>query len=219
MNPQYFESQIRVAIVKEFPVRSTLLPTKTGAVLISPIKFNDSQIKTLKQFNVTDIVAPSDIHHLFVLDAHKIFPNAKLWKVEGLERKRSDVSWTGTLGVDRWPHNEIKVFKIEGAEKLNEHVFLHEPSKTLVVTDLMFNIRNPKGLGAKIILTLGGAYDRMAVSRLWKIAVKNKAKFIASLQRLFEHDFDRIAVAHGEIIERNGKQLLKEALSERGFNI
>lgn len=216
MNPLYFESSTKVGLVN-FPIRSTLLPHKGGAVLISPIDFNEIQIQLLKQFTVTDIVAPSDIHHLFILDAQKIFPNARLWRVPGLEKKRPDVPWTHVFGESQWPIDEIKVLPIDGAPKLNEHLFFHSPSQTLVITDLLFNLVRPPGLAAKIIFTVMGTYNGLAMSRLWSVAIKDKTKFRASIEKILKLNFENLALAHGGNVQGEGKRLLMGALAERGF--
>lgn len=217
MNPLYFESSTKVGLV-EFPIRATLLPHKGGAVLISPIEFNEAQVQVLKQFNVTDIVAPSDIHHLFILDANKLFPGARLWRPPGLEKKRPDVPWTHVLGKSPWLIEEIKVLPVEGAPKINEYLFFHSPSKTLVVTDLLFNVIRPEGVAAKIIFTIMGTYNGLAMSRLWKVAIQDKAKFKASVEEVLKLDIENLALAHGGNVALDGKRLLLGALAERGFN-
>lgn len=216
MNPLYFESSTKVGLV-EFPIRSTLLPHKDGAVLISPINFNEAQVHSLKQFNVTDIVAPSDIHHLFILDAQKIFPSARLWRVPGLEKKRPEVPWTHVLGESKWLIEEIKVLPIDGASKLSEHLFFHLPSKTLVVTDLLFNVVRPPGLAAKIIFSIMGTYNGFAMSRLLKVAITDKSKFRSSIEKVLKFEIENLALAHGNNVQGDGKRLLMGALAERGF--
>ncbi len=217
MNPLYFESSTKVGLVV-FPIRSTLLPHGGGAVLISPIDFNDAQVQVLKQFTVTDIVAPSDIHHLFVLDAQKIFPNARIWRVPGLEKKRPDVAWTHVFGESKWLVDEIKVLPIDGAPKLSEHLFFHTPSSTLVITDLVFNVIRPAGLAAKIIFTIMGTYNGLAMSRLWSVAIRDKVKFRSSIEKVLKLDIENLALAHGGNVQGDGKRLLMGALAERGFN-
>jgi hypothetical protein len=62
-----------------------------------------------------------------------------------------------------------------------------------------------------------GTYNGLAMSRLWKVAMKDRKAFEDSIGKVLEWDFDRIVVAHGAVIERDGKRLLRGCLAERGF--
>jgi len=42
------------------------------------------------------------------------------------------------------------------------------------------------------------------IDRPMRWAVQDKAAFMESLQKIFESDFDRIIVAHGSILEKDG---------------
>jgi hypothetical protein len=85
------------------------------------------------------------------------------------------------------------------------------------VGDLCFNLHRPTGWAAPIALRLLGNYDRFAISRSFWFFVKNKARFKHSVAKIFEWDFERIAMSHGEVIEKDGKSLLKKALQASGL--
>jgi hypothetical protein len=112
---------------------------------------------------------------------------------------------------------ELSLIKLEGMPSYNEVVFLHHASKSLIVTDMCFNIRKPEGLGAKIIFGLFGTYDRFAVSRLFKMMIKDKAALKKSIDEVLSCDFDNIIVSHGENIIGGANEKLRAALAERGF--
>ena len=98
-----------------------------------------------------------------------------------------------------------------------ESVFMHQASRTLIVTDLAFNIEDPLGFGAWLILSIFGTHGRFAVSRLYTKLIKDRARFEASLARLRGLDFDNLVPSHGSILRGNAKAKLTEALRERGF--
>lgn len=214
----YFESEIKMPLMK-LPLRATLLQGNGFLILVSPIQFTAAQVEEIKKKGeVTDIVAPSLFHHSFVPQALEHFPKATLWAAPGLPEKRTDIRWHKVLEKDPWPYvAEVETSLLSGAPKLNEVVFLHKPSKTLIVTDMCFNLQNSRGLGAYLILSLFGTYRKFGVSKFWLNFVKNREQFRSSALAVLEWDFDKIVMAHGEIVTSGGKALLQRALAERGL--
>lgn len=199
----------------QLPVRTTVVQLKTARVMISPgSMLTESQLRGAGE--VTDIVAPSLIHTAGMARAAAAFPNARLWGVAGAAAKHPELKWHGVLGVDSWPFDaELKALPLAGMPKLNETVFVHTESRTLIVTDLVFNIEEPKGAGAWIILNIFGTWKRLAVSRLFLKYVTDDAAFRASIKALITHDFDRLAPSHGAVVERGAKDKIIAALRER----
>ncbi len=94
---------------------------------------------------------------------------------------------------------------------LDEHVFFHPASRTLVVTDLVFNVHACPGF-MPLLLRLVGAWKRVAQSRVWRFATKDRAAAAASIAEVLAWDFDRLVMAHGEVIESGARAELGEAL-------
>jgi hypothetical protein len=217
MSIQFFESEMSMPGMV-LPIRSVWIKENGRSILISPIDMNAATIGTVQaQGGVTDIVAPNLMHNKFVPQAVKNFPKAIVWGVEGFKEKRPDIKWDRELTKKSWPYpNILDVVEVKGAPSLNETAFLHKETKTLIVADLCFNLLNPKGWNAGIVLRMFGTYKRFAVSRLFLKYVKDKAAFRRSLDELFTWDFDRIVMSHGEVIPQDGKARLRSALQERG---
>ena len=201
----------------KLPVTSVALRTSRGVVLVSPGKNIPEQAGTLSSFGrVTDIVAPNLLHHASIHLAQKTFPEATLWGVEGFQKKRQDVAWDKILDAKSWSYSdEIRAFPLAGAPKINECVFLHLKSKTLVVTDLFFNLVDAKGIGAWMILNMFGTYRRFGISSFYLRYVKDKAAFKNSLKIIAACDFESIVVTHGEPVTENAKAAFTSALKER----
>jgi hypothetical protein len=122
------------------------------------------------------------------------------------------------LSPATWPYREeLPALELDGMRKVRELVFLHRASRTLIATDLCFNLVESKGLAARIVLGLFGTFGRFAVSRLYLSYLTDRARFEASLRTLLEWEFDNIVMGHGSAIEGRGKDLLVAALRERGF--
>lgn len=195
------------------PARCTALACGDGRVaLISPLPLTDDDARTLDGLgNVAWVVAPNGMHHLHVRGAAERFPEARVLLARGLEAKvPSGVASEPLEGAGFGA--EVRALTVAGAPALAETVFLHVPSKTLVVTDLVFNLRETKGLLTPLILTVVGARGRFAQSRALRFMVKDRDALALSFEEILAMDFDRIVMAHGEVLASGAKDALAGAL-------
>ena len=213
-----FDGTIRMPL-GNFPVRSTFVRTSKGNVLISPTPDLEEHAALMTSLGgVQYLVAPSLIHHKYFADAVRLFPAAERWGVAGFETKRPDIQWQKFFDRDEWPlENELDAYVLDGVPDLNETVFIHAASQTLIATDLIFNVGKPGNLFAKLMLTMLGTYGRFAVSRYWKKQIKDPTAFGVSMALVMDAEFDRVIMAHGKILETGGKHQMREALSARGL--
>jgi hypothetical protein len=133
-----------------FPVRMTGVRLPDGAMwLHSPISLDDRAVQQIEALGpVRYLVAPSLIHTRFLAEAQRRWPEARLYGVAGLRHKLPELRVDEELGPQApsaW-QAVLRPFPIDGAPQLGEVVFLHEPSKTLLVTDLVFNVLDPANL-------------------------------------------------------------------------
>lgn len=125
---------------------------------------------------------------------------------------------TGTLESD-WPYTD-EVACISFLNSLaSESIFIHHRSKTLLVTDMAFNMasgdfKNP--IERPLIGKLNGILDQFGPSILTKfVAARSKKDVAIALAKIGSHDFERVIVSHGKIVEKNGKKRFLEAYSKR----
>lgn len=204
-------SELRMGPGFYLPVRSTVLTLENGELaVISPVKMSDETVAQIDAVGrVTHLVAPNLLHHLFLGPAIARWPGARIHGVKGLARKRADLTFHEVLGENEAALGQsVACVALEGAPQMNEVVLLHKPSRTLVVTDLIFNIQEPKGALTALFLRIMGTYRRLNVSRLVRLAMKDRARVAASTQRIASLDFDRLIVAHGAILETDAKRRL-----------
>jgi hypothetical protein len=112
---------------------------------------------------------------------------------------------------------EVRVLLIDGMPAVREHVFLHVPSRTLIVADLVFNFAPSSGWTAFFRRTLMGVKEQPDSARLYPMQVKDRAAYDGSIRELLTWDFDRIVVGHREVVETNGKDGLKRGLAAKGM--
>jgi hypothetical protein len=196
--------------------RMTIVRLADGTLIVhSPIRLTDElRAAAASAGRVRFIVAPNRFHHLFVTDWQKAYPDAQTFCAPGLDTKRADLKFTGILGDDSltaWGDEIDQVF-MRAFPPLNETVFFHRKTRTLIFTDLLFNIVRHDSAYARFLLRLDGAFQGPAVPRSFKLLLRRRrGECNAFLQRLLSWDFDRAILAHGEIIESGAKPLIARA--------
>ncbi|MDB6032902.1 MAG: Methanol oxidation protein [Verrucomicrobiales bacterium] len=127
-----------------------------------------------------------------------------------------------STGLDTYPFdeilpaawgNEISVLKLEGIPKLQEIVMLHRPSRTLIVADLVFNWGPTDSWWENFVRRrMMGIARFPGMSRLFRMNIRNHSAFANSVDTMLSWDFDRLVVAHGEVISTGAKRALSKAL-------
>ncbi|PWZ00661.1 hypothetical protein BCV70DRAFT_199928 [Testicularia cyperi] len=126
--------------------RSIAIKMRDGKLWVVPSTPLDGPTKTKIDAlgQVAYLVAPDNVHHLFLKDFHAAYPSAKVVGTEGHEEKRPDVKFDGIYGKD--PEGTMYGYENELVPQYfptfaNKDVaFLHKDSKTLITADLLFNL-------------------------------------------------------------------------------
>jgi hypothetical protein len=91
-------------------------------------------------------------------------------------------------------------------------VLFHRPSRTLVVTDLCFNVQRSPSRVARAFFRANGMWRRFGPSRMIRlVAVSDRAALRHSLEQILGWDFERIVPGHGDVLERGGPAALRAA--------
>jgi Domain of unknown function (DUF4336) len=187
-----------------------------GLWLHSPVKLDEEKRKAVDALGpVRFLVAPNTMHHLFLGDWAAAYPSARVLAPARLRQKRPDlridVELSDVMDVGQSPTLELLL--AHGIPKLEEFVFLHRPSRTLLLTDLAFNIHDSPSWLARTYLKWSGAYGRLAPTKLLKSMVKDRAALRAWRDRVLQWDFDRVVPCHGQVLERGGREAMREAFA------
>jgi hypothetical protein len=193
--------------------RMTVLRLGDGSLLIhSPIALDESLKREIDKLGlVGHIVAPNLFHHLHAGDAARVFPEAKLHGAAGLRKKRPDLRLDATLGEKSEPawHDDLETLTIEGT-LLGETIFWHKPSGTLVTADLIENFESADDWWTRFYLKAGGVHGKVGLSRMLRLAFRDRKKARHDIDQVLGWDFDRIALAHGNPIGSNGVDAFRE---------
>jgi len=196
--------------------RMTIVRLTDGTLMVhSPIRLTDElRSAAASAGRVRFIVAPNRFHHLFVPDWQRAYPDAQTFCAPELDTKRADLKFTAILGDDppaAWA-DEIDQAFMRAFPALNEIVFFHRKTRTLIFTDLLFNIAHYDSAYARFLLRLDGAFRGPAIPRSFRLALRLKrVECVAFLHRLVSWDFDRAILAHGEIIDSGAKPAIERA--------
>jgi hypothetical protein len=195
--------------------RMTVVRLRDGGLwLHSPVRLDAPTRTALDAIGaVRAVVAPSLVHHFFVGDYAAAYPEARVFAAPGLGRKRSDLRIDETLGEQApalWA-GQLEQELFGAAPLMNEVVFFHPPTRTLVLTDLAFNIVRPAvSRRARLFFWLVGARG-LTPHRGVKLITRDRAAARRSIDRILQWDFDRITVTHGDVMEHGGHAAFEAA--------
>ncbi len=207
----------RAMPLMRLPIRSTIVQLENARVLISPCSTHTAS-DLAAAGDVTDVVAPSLLHADGMRAAAEAHPRARLWGPRNVDKKVGGLKWHGIFGVDVWPYElELQHHVLEGMPSIEETIFFHDATRTLIVSDLAFNIDDAKGFGAWLILSMFGTYRKFGVSRLFVSRVQDREKFEKSLERAQTLEFENIVPGHGSVLLGDAKAKLKKSLQARGY--
>ena len=199
------------------PARMTALPlADAGVALVSPIPIDDALAARVEALGpVRFLIAPNLLHHLYLGAAKERWPDAIVLAPSALRAKRPDLAIDAALedGLPPELAAGVRAIKIDGAPAVEEFVFFHEASGTLVVTDLLFHVTHPRGFIAHVVLWLVGCYKRLAQSRAWRFFVKDRAAAARSARLVTGLSFERLIPAHGDVIQSGARPQVERALA------
>jgi hypothetical protein len=201
--------------------RMTVIRLTNGElVVISPIGIDELLLGQINAIGrVSYIISPNLYHYLFAAHCKSMYPSAQFWAASGLESKRPELvidrvmcDRQGTIldEVDYLFFDGFRTFGLSGASPLNEYVFFHHQSQTLILTDTAFHFDESFPSITRFIAQTLGSYNKLSPTWLEKLSTRATEKVKQSVQSVLDWDFQRVIMAHGSIVETEGKQKFKE---------
>jgi hypothetical protein len=199
----------------EIGMRMTVIRLPDGDLwLHSPVILNTEVRAALDALGpVRHIVAPNKVHHLFFAECAAHYPDARCYAAPGLTEKRPDISFDEVLedtAPEAW-RDVIDQQRLQGAPLVEETVFHHRPSRTLILTDLAFNVRESANWISTLFFKANGVLGQFGPSRMFRLMIRDRDAARRSLDAMLAWDFDRIVVTHGAILQEKGHRVLRDA--------
>ena len=128
-------------------------------------------------------------------DAIQRWPAARVHAPAAMRRKRPELRIDAELSEtpDTEWCGELLPVHIDGS-MLDETVFVHRPSRSLVCADLIENFDSSPHLATRLYLKAAGLQDRIAFSRFLRPVYRDWRATRRSLERLLAVDFDRVVL-------------------------
>ena len=203
----------------EVGTKMTVIKLSNGSlVVISPIEINSEIQQQLDTIGtVRYIIAPNLFHYLYLDRVQEIYPQAQTIAPLGLAAKQPDLKIDKVFTQDPIEFDsELEFVLFEGfrvlippkVKTVNEIVFYHPASKTLIITDSAFNFDRSFPFVTQLAARVLGSYQVLKPYLLDKIASQDKPKLKQSIDKILAWDFQRVIMAHGTIVEHEAKAQL-----------
>lgn len=162
-------------------------------------------------------VVPNSFHYLFAAGFERHYPAARLLVAPSLPERVPELDSGGELGP-RPPADwvgELEHAILGPVRGLSEVLFFHRSSRTLILTDLAFNMtRYPRALD-RLFWRVSGIPGRFGPGRIARsLLLGDREAARRCIVRAAEWPFRRIVVAHGEAIEQDALQEFRRAFPE-----
>ncbi|MDF2179888.1 DUF4336 domain-containing protein [Aliiglaciecola sp. CAU 1673] len=203
-----------------YSTRMTVVRLSSGELWVhSPIRLTSAikvQLESLGK--VTYLIAPNQLHHLFLPDWQTAYPSAQAYGTDEVIKKRTDIDFSGSLNAScSWPwQGEIEQLLFSGSPAMQECVFFHKDSKTLVVTDLVENFSGHEfNWWQKILAKGAGILAPKGKTPLdWRLSfIFGKTQARHHFEKMLSWQPKILVMAHGEVVKENTEAFLAKSFS------
>ena len=203
-----------------FPTRMTVVQLSGGGLWChSPTAPDAGLFAALDQLGpVEHLVSPNKLHYAHIAAWKQRYPHAIAWASPGVRERAAEqhaqVAFNEDLKDDpptAWAE-DLDQLRFSGSSTMEEFVFFHCASRTLILTDLIENFeaaKLPRFL--RWVGRLGGVLDPDGKTPLdWRLTFY-KAEARICLARMLAWHPQQVILAHGRCYLQNGETELRRA--------
>lgn len=199
-----------------YELRSTVVDLGERSLFVhSPVQLRAAAAAVERLGSVRHLVTPNKLHHLFLGEWKEAYPDAKLYAPPGLRARRPNLPFDGELG-DRPDPAWAEVLDqrvVRGSFFMDEVLFFHRPSRTLLLGDLIEN-HDPRVLGPwHRVLARANAMlaPHGTTPRNYRLSFLRRAEARRTLREVLSWEPRRVVVAHGPCVEDDAPAFLRRA--------
>jgi hypothetical protein len=209
-----------------YPTRMVIARFDRGDLWVwSPVKLTEelkAQVDRLGR--VAHLVSPNKIHHLYLADWKAAYPEAALWGPASTIKRFPALSFQPPLedtAPQAW-QPDIDQAWFRGSIVMDEIVFLHRPSRTVIVADLIeaFSdafLKAHWSWWQRPLAVLDGIVARKSKAPLeWRLSFTDRAPARAARAKVLGWPCERVIMAHGEWQRTGGHAYLEGSLAWLG---
>ncbi len=202
-----------------FTTRMVVVKLSTGSLWVdSPVALAPEALKRITDLGPVQYILAATPRHVWRLAAwRELFPEAELWapRPTPFTLKKGNLPLTGVLGdepPEGW-RSDFDQLAFKGNPLIEEVLFLHKPSRTVILDDLIqIHPKTSRNLIRNALISMGGvAAPYGGVPLDIRLSFIHRAQARRSLEKLLSWDFDKLIIAHGPCIERNAKPFVERA--------
>lgn len=201
----------------EFGARMTVIRLPEGDLWVhSPVALAPLKAAVDALGPVAALVAPSGMHYEHVPEWAAAYPDARVLAAEGaVKHLKGSTRVDALLGDEPDPlwAGAIEQVPLRGSRLYDEVVFFHPATRSVVLTDLCFNIPPERGWSTRLWARVLGVLGRLSVSYSFGLTIRDRPAVEACLRRILEWDFDRVLLTHGDIVDTGGEEAFRAAVS------
>lgn len=210
-------TEVTAALGFHYPTRMAAIRLANGDLFIwSPTALTEDLRTELDALGkVRHLISPNSLHHLFIADWKRAYPDALVYAAPGLREKRKDIAFDDDLGnkpVPAW-NAEIEHVVMLGNVITTEVVFFHAKSGTVLFTDLLQQFPAKWFSGWR---ALAAKWDLMvapepSVPRKFRLGFTNRSAARASIENILAWPAEKLLMAHGTPVNKDGRAVVSRA--------
>ena len=197
--------------------RMSVMRLADGSLLAhSAVPLSEAQRQQLDSLGpLRTIVAPNAVHHFFIGDVLKHYPDCSIYGPASLRDKRPDLTQLQPLperasSRDPWAP-DVSHVNMGGIPALDESEWFHHPSGTLFMSDICQCWTGPLAAPLRLYLGLIGGRDHLTVPRTARLLTKDKAAAQQGAQAVLAWPIQRIVLLHNSVLTQTPQAALQEA--------
>ena len=198
----------------DLPRRMTVVRLADASLVVfSAIALDEDEMSALEAYGRPEVlIVPSDKHRLDAKTWKDRYPEIEVVAPDGARAKVEEVVPVDTA-APRFDDPNVQFVTVPGTRGREAALVVRTPNgTTLVLNDVVGNIRDAAGFGGWLLHLAGFAGKEAQVPAVVKMAVIDDTKALRTqlLQWAEIESLVRILVSHGSVIEENPRQVLRD---------
>jgi hypothetical protein len=193
------------------PCRTTMIRRSNGALIVvsPPALVTPAAAASIDSIGtVEEVVVPNTFHYVYAREFLARYPDAALLVAPGLRERVPGLPAAQEFGRSAPPawSNELELSLLGPVGGVSEAILFHVPTRTLILTDLAFNLTRFARPIDRLSWRLSGIPSAFGPGRTSRrLLLRDRDEARRSLRVVSEWPFERIVVAHGDAVEHDAK--------------